>query len=173
MLLLAALATLLQLAAAVPAPAPAPEAAPSPIAELSFPEGFNETEWLAKRQGDGTGVHLVNCDGFGGEGTIIPPNSMVVFCPNDGQCNSFPSNNNRCVMSQNFLFTWEGQAQACTFPTGVRFAWFVNSNAQSQPNFAHVGDGGNQFRAYAGFKDDNHVMFNQGSSPCRSIYYFI
>lgn len=73
MLFLAVLAPLLQLAAAVPAPAPAP----GPVAELSFPDDFNSTEWLSKR-GDGTGVHLVNCDGFGGEGTIIPPNSMVV-----------------------------------------------------------------------------------------------
>lgn len=78
MLLLAVLAPLLHLAAAVPAPAPAPEAAPTPVGELTFPEGFNNTEWLAKRQNDGSGVHLVNCDGFGGEGTIIPPNSMVV-----------------------------------------------------------------------------------------------
>ncbi|KAM7200020.1 hypothetical protein V8F33_004194 [Rhypophila sp. PSN 637] len=167
MLFLAVLAPLLQLAAAAPAPGPTPDA------QRSFPSDFNSTDLLTKRQGDGSGVHLVNCDGFGGEGTIIPPNSMVVYCPNDGNCGGFPSNDNRCVMSQNFLFTWEGQAQACTFPTGVRFAWFVNSNAQSQPNFAHVGDGGNQFRAYAGFKDDKRVMFNQGSSPCRSIYYFI
>ena len=34
-------------------------------------------------------------------------------------------------------------------------------------------DGGNQFKAFAGFKDDKHGMFNQGPSQCHSIYYFI
>lgn len=48
-------------------------AAAAPAAEVS--EGsINE---LLKR-GDGSGVHLVNCDGFGGEGTIVPPSSHVV-----------------------------------------------------------------------------------------------
>lgn len=35
-------------------------------------------EAALERRGDGTGVHLVNCDAFGGEGTIRPPSSHVV-----------------------------------------------------------------------------------------------
>ena len=35
------------------------------------------THLLGKRS-DGTGVHLVNCDRFGGEGTILPASSYVV-----------------------------------------------------------------------------------------------
>ncbi|KAH8769328.1 hypothetical protein BGZ57DRAFT_898305 [Hyaloscypha finlandica] len=157
MLFLALLAPLLQLTAAAPA---------TDVAVVG------RTHLLGKR-GDGTGVHLVNCDAFGGEGTIRPPSSYVVFCPVDGNCNHVPTPDNSCTMSSNFLFTWEGAAQACTFPTGARFAWFIDSNAQSQANFKHVGDGGNQYRAYAGFKDDKHTMFYAGSSACHSIYYFI
>lgn len=56
MLFLALLAPLLQLAVAAPS---------SDVAELG-------------KRGDGSGVHLVNCDGFGGEGTILPPSSHVV-----------------------------------------------------------------------------------------------
>ncbi|RFU79627.1 hypothetical protein TARUN_2600 [Trichoderma arundinaceum] len=135
MLFLTLLAPLLQLAAAAP---------------TSDVAAANITDALEKR-GDGSGVHLVNCDGFGGEGTILPRSSHVI----------------------NFWFTWEGRAQACTFSSGARFSWFINGDAQSQPNNAHVGDGGNQFRAYAGFKDDQHRMFSIGNSPCHSVYYFI
>ncbi|KAL7905447.1 hypothetical protein GGI35DRAFT_460737 [Trichoderma velutinum] len=154
MLFLALLAPLLQLAAAAPT---------SEVTDI------NE---LIKR-GDGSGVHLVNCDDFGGEGTIVPKSSHVVFCENDGNCNFSPSGDNICTMGVNFWFTWEGQAQACTFSSGAKFSWFINGNAQSQANFAHVGDGGNQFRAYAGFKDDKHTMFFRGSGQCHSIYYFV
>lgn len=62
MLFLALLAPLLQLAAA----APASDVAVGSISDV-----------LAKR-GDGSGVHLVNCDGFSGEGTILPKSSHVV-----------------------------------------------------------------------------------------------
>lgn len=156
MLFLALLAPLLQLTAAAPA------------AHVAV---ANDAPLLTKRAGDG--VHLVNCDAFGGEGTVLPPRSYVVYCPNDSDCNHPPDSDNICTMSSNFLFTWEGAAQACTFPTGVRFAWFINADAQSQPDYTHVGDGGNQFKAFAGFKDDKHSMFNQGPSQCHSIYYFI
>lgn len=61
MLFFALLAPLLGLAAA------------APLADA--PEG-NINELL--KRGDGSGVHLVNCDGFGGEGTIVPPSSHVV-----------------------------------------------------------------------------------------------
>ncbi|UKZ68986.1 uncharacterized protein TrAtP1_010006 [Trichoderma atroviride] len=157
MLFFALLAPLLQLAVA----APAADVAAS-----------NINDFLGKR-GDGSGVHLVNCDGFSGEGTILPKSSHVVFCQNDGNCNFQPSGDNICTMGQNFWFQWEGQAQACTFSSGARFSWFVNGDAQSQPNFQHVGDGGNQFRAYAGFKDDKHTMFSLGNGQCHSIYYFV
>ncbi|EHK26667.1 uncharacterized protein TRIVIDRAFT_69582 [Trichoderma virens Gv29-8] len=156
MLFLALLAPLLQLAAAAPT--------------LDVAEGSSNE--LLKR-GDGSGIHLVNCDGFGGEGTIVPPSSHVVYCANDSNCNFSPSGDNICTMGVNFWFTWEGHAQACTFSTGAKFSWFIDSNAQSQANFAHVGDGGNQFRAYAGYKDDKHTMFFRGSGQCHSIYYFI
>lgn len=49
-------------------------AAAAPTADVAVP---NITDVLAKR-GDGSGVHLVNCDGFSGEGTILPPSSHVV-----------------------------------------------------------------------------------------------
>ena len=62
MLFLALLAPLLQLTAAAPA---------TDVAVVG------RTHLLGKR-GDGTGVHLVNCDAFGGEGTIRPPSSYVV-----------------------------------------------------------------------------------------------
>jgi hypothetical protein len=61
MLFLALLAPLLQLAAAAPA---------SDVAETNIADVL--------KRGDGTGVHLVNCDGFSGEGTILPPSSHVV-----------------------------------------------------------------------------------------------
>lgn len=51
--------------------------APVPSAELIFPEGFNSTG-LEKRQGDGSGIHLVNCDGFAGEGGVSPKQSFVL-----------------------------------------------------------------------------------------------
>ncbi|KAL7928273.1 hypothetical protein V8C35DRAFT_318595 [Trichoderma chlorosporum] len=150
MLFLALLAPLLQLAAA----------APADVAELNI-----------TKRGDGTGVHLVNCNPSA-EGSL-PPSSHVVFCSDDSNCDFTPSGDNICTMGENFWFTWEGQAQACTFSTGTRFSWFIDSDAQSQPNFQHVGDGGNQFRAYAGFKDDQHQMFFRGTGSCQSIYYFI
>lgn len=62
MLFLALLAPLLQLAAAAP---------------TSDVAAANITDILGKR-GDGSGVHLVNCSGFEGEGTILPPSSQVV-----------------------------------------------------------------------------------------------
>ena len=144
MLFLALLSSLLQLAAAAPA------------ADVAVATA-NDAPFLERRAGDG--VHLVNCDGFGGEGTIMPPRSYVIvssgcgslilapvdvlteskYCPNDSDCNHQPTDDNTCTMSQNFLFTWEGAAQACTFKTGTRFAWFINADAQSQNNFVHVG----------------------------------
>lgn len=49
-------------------------AAAAPAADVAVP---NITDALEKR-GDGSGVHLVNCDGFSGEGTILPKSSHVV-----------------------------------------------------------------------------------------------
>lgn len=62
MLFLSLLAPLLQLAAASPAPG---------VAAAGL------TDVLGKR-GDGSGVHLVNCDPFSGEGTVLPPSSHVI-----------------------------------------------------------------------------------------------
>lgn len=62
MLFLALLLPLLQLATAAP---------------TSDVAAANITDVLEKR-GDGSGVHLVNCDGFSGEGTILPKSSHVV-----------------------------------------------------------------------------------------------
>jgi hypothetical protein len=62
MLFLALLAPLLQLAAA----APASDVTPANITDV------------LETRGDGTGVHLVNCDGFGGEGTVLPRSSHVI-----------------------------------------------------------------------------------------------
>ncbi|KAM7189933.1 hypothetical protein V8F20_009960, partial [Naviculisporaceae sp. PSN 640] len=122
----------------------------------------------------GSGIHLVNCNGFSGEGGVSPKQSFVLYCANDRDCNKFPDMNNVCKMMTNGYFTWEGAAQGCTFPTGVKFQWWIRPDAQSQPDYSHVGDGGNQFRAYQGFKDDKHPMFNwQGPSRCDSIYYFV
>ncbi|KAL7928091.1 hypothetical protein V8C35DRAFT_285538 [Trichoderma chlorosporum] len=148
-----ALLPLLQLAAA----APAPDAAEASIT----------------KRGDGSGVHFVNCDGFSGEGTDLPPSSSLIYCSTDSNCDFLPSSDNTCTMGENFWFTWEGSAEGCTFPTGTKFDWFINADAQSSPDYTHVGDGGNQYRAYAGYKDDQHTMFYLGNGACRSIYYFI
>lgn len=68
---LAIIPVLAQLALAAPAPAPVG------TGELIFPEGFNSTG-LEKRQGDGSGIHLVNCNGFSGEGGVSPKQSFVL-----------------------------------------------------------------------------------------------
>lgn len=65
MLFLALLAPLLQLTAA------------APTLDVADVAPANITDVFEKR-GDGSGVHLVNCDGFGGEGTILPKSSHVV-----------------------------------------------------------------------------------------------
>lgn len=48
-----------------------------PFLQLAAAAPTSDVEVLEKR-GDGSGVHLVNCDGFSGEGTVLPPSSHVV-----------------------------------------------------------------------------------------------
>ena len=51
--------------------------------------------------------------------------------------------NDTCFMSSSStpesFHIWEGGPQQCTFPSGVTFGWNIQSNAQSQANFAQVG----------------------------------
>ncbi|KAK3942813.1 hypothetical protein QBC46DRAFT_231582, partial [Diplogelasinospora grovesii] len=121
------------------------------------------------------GVHLMNCRPFGAEGAP-PPVSLVVYCPNDSDCNNItfqPSSDNVCQMSSGNYYTWEGGSKSCTFPTGVTFTWDIESNAQSQANYAYVGSGSNGFRSFAGYKDDQHTALQYNYHDCDSIYYFI
>ncbi|KAE8454466.1 hypothetical protein EG329_000089 [Mollisiaceae sp. DMI_Dod_QoI] len=114
---------------------------------------------LAKRS---EGVHLVNCNNV---------YSVVVYCPNDSDCNHNPPAGDGCVRPGGGTYHWEGSPQSCTFTTGVTFSWNIASNAQSQPNFAYVGSGNNG-HGFNIYKDNQHVMYTDGNGyQCKSIYY--
>ncbi|KAK4188636.1 hypothetical protein QBC35DRAFT_462808 [Podospora australis] len=115
---------------------------------------------LEKRQG-GEGVHLVNCNTY----------STVIYCPNDGDCNHNPGPGNSCATAG--IRKWEGTRQSCRFSTGVTFSWFVQANAQQQPDFSVVGDGDNgRGRPWTIRKDNKHNMYTDGNgNRCDSIYY--
>ncbi|KAK4099288.1 hypothetical protein N658DRAFT_453303, partial [Parathielavia hyrcaniae] len=116
----------------------------------------------------GEGVHLLNCspgpDRDPGGSKVPPPKtwvSLVVYCANDSDCSNpsyKPSPDNVCVKYSTTYNgqsnIWKGGSQSCTFPSGVSFSWNIRSDAQSQPNYANVGSGSNNYRSFAGFKDD-------------------
>ncbi|KAK3938730.1 hypothetical protein QBC46DRAFT_317176 [Diplogelasinospora grovesii] len=111
------------------------------------------------------GVHMVNC--IGNSDT-----SELVYCSNDGSCTGpVPSSSNICVMGVNFLFTWEGSPQGCTFPSGTKFNWSINADAQDQPNYSLVGTGSNPYHNFNCYKDDQHTLFTSNGQTCKSIYY--
>ncbi|KUJ17986.1 uncharacterized protein LY89DRAFT_732688 [Mollisia scopiformis] len=129
---------------------------------IANPISSELTTNLAKRATEG--IHLVNC------GNNVY--SVVVYCPNDGDCNHDPGAGNGCDHPNGGTFTWEGSQQNCKFDTGTTLTWNIESNAQSQPNFAQVGTGSNGFHNFNIFKDDKHTMFTDGNkNQCNSIYY--
>lgn len=96
---------------------------------MANPISGEVTTNLAKRATEG--IHLVNC------GNNIY--SVVVYCPDDSNCNHNPGSGDGCDHPRGGTFTWEGSQESCTFSTGTIFTWDIESNAQSQPNFAQVG----------------------------------
>ncbi|KUJ09212.1 uncharacterized protein LY89DRAFT_788118 [Mollisia scopiformis] len=117
-----------------------------------------EATKLAKRS---EGVHLVNC---GSE------YSVVVYCPNDSDCNHSPPSGDGCFISG--IDTWEGFEQSCTFSTGTTFTWNIEAYAQSEPDYTEVGTGTNTYHNFDIYKDDQHVMYYDGNGyACKSIYY--
>ncbi|KAI1640729.1 hypothetical protein F4809DRAFT_350434 [Biscogniauxia mediterranea] len=113
------------------------------------------------------GVHLVNCDGPAGQG------SVVVYCADDSNCNNVPTGPNECEFrSESTYHLWEGSSQSCEFgQTGVSFSWNIESNAQSQATYSQVGTGSNGFHNFNIFKDDQHTMWSQNGQNCKSVYY--
>ncbi|KAK3682955.1 hypothetical protein B0T22DRAFT_445112 [Podospora appendiculata] len=110
------------------------------------------------------GIHLVNCVG-------PEAYSIIIYCPNDGDCNHIASTNNQCFVDASGLVTWEGSG-ACAFTSGTVFSYSIQANAQSQPNYSQVGMGKNPFHTYRIYKDDKHRMYTEGSgNVCSSIYY--
>ncbi|KAK3290344.1 uncharacterized protein B0H64DRAFT_427872 [Chaetomium fimeti] len=135
-----------------------PIAAPSPASEAEFNDIVKRAE----------GIHLVNCKN--GATNIY---SVVVYCANDGNCNFPPSSGNACHPTSGVM-AWEGGGQSCGFSTGVYFSWNIQSDAQSKPNYTKVGSGGNGFRDYDIYKDDQHEMYSDSNGySCKSIYYAI
>ncbi|KAF2973083.1 hypothetical protein GQX73_g657 [Xylaria multiplex] len=122
----------------------------------------DEGAQLAKRA---NGVHLLNCVTY----------SAVVYCADDSNCSFNPGPGNQCIpkdhLNSNGLESWE-QSGSCRFDTGTTFSWTIQSNAQSQANYAIVGSGTNGFQGFTIRKDDQHVMYTDGNGhACRSIYY--
>ncbi|KAK0707020.1 hypothetical protein B0T26DRAFT_620093, partial [Lasiosphaeria miniovina] len=106
------------------------------------------------------GVHLVNC----------PTYSLVVYCPNDGNCGTYPTGSN--IVAYSYIAAWEGATYGATFTSGVTFYWNIYSNAQSYANYRNVGWGDNSYTSFVCRKDDQHIMFYNGAGgACRSIYY--
>ncbi|KAI0450112.1 hypothetical protein F5B21DRAFT_445102 [Xylaria acuta] len=118
-----------------------------------------EGQTLAKRA---EGIHLVNCRTY----------SMVLFCPNDSDCNHFPSDANKCIPT-NGIQTWEIPNGLCAFNTGESFHWTIRGDAQLQDDFTVVGSGNNNERGFVIRKDDKHVMFTDPNNgeQCSSIYF--
>ncbi|KAK3332766.1 hypothetical protein B0T19DRAFT_398503 [Cercophora scortea] len=110
------------------------------------------------------GIHLVNCVG--------PERySIIIYCPNDGDCNHLASTDNQCFSNAGGLTTWETSG-GCAFTSGTVFSYTIQANAQSRPNYSQVGTGRNPYHDYKIYKDDQHVMYTEGSgNVCRSIYY--
>ncbi|KAK3403103.1 hypothetical protein B0T20DRAFT_474901 [Sordaria brevicollis] len=140
---------------------------PVPAAKLTDRDG---APVLLKR---GEGIHLMNCDP---SATSIGYMSAVIYCANDSDCSNPSyghSSNNVCVMSTSNFHTWEGSTQSCTFSTGVTFSWNIGRQAQSSPDYSYVGSGANNYRTFAGYKDDKHLGGTYNGHYCRSIYYYI
>ncbi|KAI0099749.1 hypothetical protein GGR51DRAFT_564792 [Nemania sp. FL0031] len=118
-----------------------------------------EGQALAKRA---EGIHLVNCRTY----------SMILYCPNDSDCNHFPSDANKCIPTTGTQ-TWEIPNGLCAFNTGESFHWNIRGDAQMQQDYSVVGSGNNNERSFLIRKDDKHIMFtdpNNGKA-CSSIYY--
>ncbi|KAJ8121449.1 hypothetical protein O1611_g10097 [Lasiodiplodia mahajangana] len=110
------------------------------------------------------GLHLVNCSG-------PQQYSIVIYCPNDADCNHLATTNNQCFVEASGFEHWE-QSGGCAFTSGTTFSWTIQSDAQNKPNYTKVGTARNPYHNYNVFKDDQHVMYTEGSgNVCRSIYY--
>ncbi|KAL2265788.1 hypothetical protein VTJ83DRAFT_6888 [Remersonia thermophila] len=68
---------------------------------------------------------------------------------------------------------WEGSEQSCTFSSGVTFSWNIDRNAQRQNDYTYVGSGWNNFRSFAGYKDNKQQGATYLNHDCKKIYYFI
>ncbi|EAQ90068.1 predicted protein [Chaetomium globosum CBS 148.51] len=135
-----------------------PVTAPSPVSEAEFNDIVKRAE----------GIHLVNCKD--GATNIY---SVVVYCANDSNCNFRPSSSNACYPTSGVM-AWEGGGQSCGFSTGVYFSWNIQSDAQTKANYSKVGTGGNGFRDYTIYKDDQHHMYTDSDGhSCKSIYYAV
>ncbi|KAI9150340.1 hypothetical protein HJFPF1_10102 [Paramyrothecium foliicola] len=100
------------------------------------------------------GVHLVNCDGNGLKYSII------VYCPDDSNCNHQPSSDNQCFMTTSSLYTWEGRTNAgCAFTSGVTFRFTLPANAKTRPLYSAVGSGSNGFRSFTIYNDAQPIMY--------------
>ncbi|KAK3997836.1 hypothetical protein QBC44DRAFT_46097 [Cladorrhinum sp. PSN332] len=112
------------------------------------------------------GVHLLNC----GDSKNLNRYSVVVYCPNDSNCHYAPSQSNSCRFNSGVI--WEGGHYSCQFSTGVRFTWWIEKDAQSKPNWSHVGNGNNGYKSFAIRKDDKHAFYTDAQGyVCRTIYY--
>jgi len=66
---------------------------------------------------------------------------------------------------------WEGSEQSVTFSGGNVFAWNINANAQSEPDFTIVGTSHNNFRNFDVYKDNKRILYSQDGWDFRTIYY--
>ncbi|KAK4226279.1 hypothetical protein QBC38DRAFT_500487 [Podospora fimiseda] len=159
-----AFASLLLGALATPIASPAAE----PEAEVAIGSAslIDERGEIVKRV---EGVHLINC-GPTVNNAFSWRYSVIVYCPNDGNCRYAPNNSNSC--KYNYVLTWEGGEKSCKFSTGVTFRWNIMSNAQSLANWSNVGWGNNVYKQFVIRKDDKNVFYKDASGyDCRSIYY--
>ncbi|KFZ01349.1 hypothetical protein V501_10061 [Pseudogymnoascus sp. VKM F-4519 (FW-2642)] len=66
---------------------------------------------------------------------------------------------------------WEGNEQSVTFADGNVFAWNINANAQSEPDYTMVGTSHNNFRNFDVYKDNKRILYSQNGWDYRTIYY--
>ncbi|KFY79414.1 hypothetical protein V499_01608 [Pseudogymnoascus sp. VKM F-103] len=67
---------------------------------------------------------------------------------------------------------WEGNEQSVTFADGNVFAWNINANAQSEPDYTMVGTSHNNFRNFDVYKDNKRILYSQNGWDYRTIYYY-
>ncbi|KAK3935248.1 hypothetical protein QBC46DRAFT_272166 [Diplogelasinospora grovesii] len=123
---------------------------------------------------NGEGVHLANCYQNSPLGQI--PFSQMLYYADDAQAsqNVVPSSSNQCRVTtpgQGGWETWEGSSITCTFPSNTFFTSDIQSGAGGYSVGAYAGSGENNFRNFNCYRDNNHQLYNDGTSSCFSIYY--